>query len=495
MFDQSPSLKIAVIGSGVAGLGAAWLLSRGHEVVVYEREGRFGGHSCTVDAPAADEPGVASAQRGTRPVDVGFIVFNERNYPNLVALFEHLGVPTESSDMSFAVSLDGGRYEYGSANRSYLAQRRNLVRPSFLRMSRDILRFNRLAPRLLAQAEDLDFTIGDFVADAGLSDAFRDRYLIPMASCVWSTPAVRMLDYPAQSFARFFNNHGLLTIGPQLQWRTVSGGSRTYVERIAAPLRARARLAVPARSIRRGANGVMVRDATGQWDRFDKIVLACHADQALALLSDADARERSLLGCFAYSANEVWLHGDESLMPRRRAVWSSWNYVAESGAAEQPVSVTYWMNRLQNLGAASPLFVSVNPARAPLPAAAYARFAFEHPMYDAAAIRAQRHLHEIQGVRDTYFCGSYCGYGFHEDALSAGLDVAEQLGVRRPWRRPGEHRRIGDPPRVVAERPPSSPLPLPTAARAAMASAQSQARIIAYGHDQRRLPSPQGRES
>ena len=467
MFDQPQSMKIAVIGAGVAGLGAAWLLSRRHEVVVYERESRFGGHSCTVDVPG-DVAGIGSAKFRTQPVDVGFIVFNNCNYPNLVALFEHLGVPTENSDMSFAVSLNGGRYEYGSAHRSYLAQRRNLVRPSFLRMSRDILRFNRLAPQLLGKAENLDFTIGDFVKDAGLSGAFRDRYLIPMASCIWSTPAARMLDYPAQSFARFFDNHGLLSTGPQLQWRTVSGGSRTYVERIAAPLRARARLAMPARSIHRCINGVMVRDAAGQWDRFDKIVLACHADQALALLSDADARERDLLGRFAYSTNEVWLHGDETLMPHRRAVWSSWNYVSESGTVEQPVSVTYWMNRLQNLGSAPPTFVSVNPARSPLPALAHARFAFEHPVYDAAAIRAQRHLHELQGIRDTYFCGSYCGYGFHEDALSAGLDVAEQLGVRRPWRRPDEHRRIGDPPRVVTECPSSSLLPLPAAARVAM---------------------------
>jgi hypothetical protein len=456
MFDQPPSqlssMKIAVIGAGVAGMGAAWLLSRSHEVVVYEREDRFGGHSCTVD--------MRGAGKTPHPVDVGFIVFNTRNYPNLVALLDHLGVATEESDMSFAVSLDDGRFEYGSANRSYLAQRLNLLRPAFLRMSRDILRFNRLAPQLLTKCEDLDFTIGDFVAEAGLSDAFRDRYLVPMASCIWSMPIARMLDYPAQSFARFFDNHGLLTTGPQLQWRTVSGGSRAYVERIVAPLRARARLAVPARSIRRGPDGVMVRDALGQWDRFDKIVLACHADQALALLSDADARERDLLGRFAYSSNEVWLHGDETLMPRRRAVWSSWNYVADSAATGQPVSVTYWMNRLQNLGAAPPTFVSVNPARAPLPAAAHARFAFEHPMYDAAAIRAQRHLHEIQGGRDTYFCGSYCGYGFHEDALSSGLDVAEQLGVRRPWHRPAEHRRIGDPPRVVAERPAALPLPV-----------------------------------
>lgn len=451
-------MKIAVIGAGVSGLGAAWLLSRRHDVVIYERENRFGGHSCTVEAPT---------QAGRVPVDVGFIVFNERNYPNLVALFDHLGVPTEDSDMSFAVSLDEGRFEYGSSFAGYFAQRRNIARPSFLRMTHDILRFNRLAPQLLDKSEDLDFTIGDFVADAGFGKTFRDRYLLPMASCIWSTPLGQMLDYPAQTFVRFFNNHGLLTIGPQLQWRTVSGGSRSYVERIVAPLRARARLSTPASAVRRTPAGVEVRDAGGHWDRFDRIVLACHADQALALLTDADEQERSLLGRFAYSTNEVWLHGDESLMPRRRGAWASWNYVADSSSRDSNVSVTYWMNRLQNLPDSTPLFVSVNPGRAPAPAAAHARFSFEHPMYDAAAIRAQRDLHRLQGVRDTYFCGSYCGYGFHEDALSAGLDVAEQLGVQRPWARPDEHRRIGDPPRVVAERPAIPPLPIPVAARVA----------------------------
>ena len=446
-------MKIAVVGAGVAGLGAAWLLSRRHDVVVYEREDRLGGHACTVDVPT---------DTGVQPVDVGFIVYNKRNYPNLVALFDHLGVRTEESDMSFAVSLDQGRFEYRSSFGGYIAQRRNLVRPSFLRMTRDILRFNRLAPLLLDRCENLDFTLGDFVEHAGLSGTFRDRYLLPMAACSWSTPLGRMLDYPAQTFARFFNNHGLLTVGAQLRWRTVSGGSRRHVERLAAAIRQRARLGTPASAVRRLPTGVEIRDAAGHWERFDKAVLACHADHALALLADADRREHDLLGRFPYSHNEIWLHQDPSLMPRRRSVWSSWNYVADGGEREGPVSVTYWMNRLQRLEGSPPLFVSVNPQRTPNAATVHARRGFDHPMYDAAAIRAQRGLHAIQGVRDTYFCGSYCGYGFHEDALSAGLEVAEQLGVRRPWAKPGEHRRIGEPPRVVAD-----VLPLPVAARIA----------------------------
>jgi predicted NAD/FAD-binding protein len=448
-------MKIAVIGAGVSGLGAAWLLSRRHDVVVYERENRFGGHSCTVEAPT---------KQGRLPVDVGFIVYNERNYPNLIALFDHLGVPTEPSDMSFAVSLDEGGFEYASSFAGYFAQRSNLARPSFLRMTHDILRFNRMAPQLLDRAEDLDFTIGDFIEQAGFGEAFRDRYLVPMAACIWSTPLGRMLDYPAQTFARFFNNHGLLTIGPQLQWRTVSGGSRSYVERIVAPLRARARLATPASAIRRLGEGVEVRDAGGHWDRFDRVVLACHADQALSLLTDADQTERDLLGSFAYSTNDGLAPWRSSASCRsRRDVWASWNYVADSRSRPTATaSVTYWMNRLQNFSHDSaPLFVSVNPdpscptpATGPCPASPSSiRCTI------AAAIRAQRRICiEIQGVRDTYFCGSYCGYGFHEDALSAGLDVAEQLGARRPVGRVrDEHRRDRRRPRASSPTRPREP--------------------------------------
>ena len=255
-----------------------------------------------------------------------------------MALFDHLGVPTETSDMSFAVSLDGGRFEYGSSLRRLF---RPAPQPGAAVLPAHDARHPALQPAGAAAArscEDLDFTIGDFVDDAGLSEAFRDRYLVPMASCIWSTPRGRMLDFPAQTFVRFFDNHGLLTVGPQLHWRTVSGGSRSYVERIVAPLRQRARLGTPAAPIRRCADGVEVRDTAGHWDRFDKVVLACHADQALALLDDADARERDLLGRFAYSSNEVWLHADPTLMPRRRAVWSSWNYVADRSAARRIAS-------------------------------------------------------------------------------------------------------------------------------------------------------------
>lgn len=443
-------MKIAVVGAGVAGLGAAWSLSRIHDVVVYEREQRFGGHARTVDI---------SRNAASVPVDMGFIVFNDRNYPDLVALFEKLGVRTQESDMSFSVSLDNGGFEYSSSYSGYIAQLPNMLNPSFARMTRDILRFNRLAPRLLERAEDLDFTIGDFIVEANLGAAFRDRYLVPMASCIWSSPLTQVLDYPAQTFTRFFANHGLLSVGAQLRWRTVSGGSRNYVQRISAPLQARSRLGLAAQAIRRDKLGVHIRDAGGQWDRFDKLILACHADQALALLTDPTPCERTVLGCFSYCSNEVWLHGDTDAMPKRRKVWSSWNYIGDSEAPASKTSVTYWMNRLQKL-TGHDVFVSVNPPDAPCPDVVYDRQIFEHPMYDSAAIRAQREMPSIQGARDTYFCGSYCGYGFHEDALSAGLDIAEALGASRPWTKG----RWLDRPGTVEE---PRVLPIPAAARVA----------------------------
>jgi len=418
-------MRIAVVGAGVAGLGAAWLLNKKHDVVVYESSRRLGGHACTVDI-TGDEAQIA--------VDVGFIVFNERNYPNFVALLDHLAVPTDASNMSFAVSLDDGSFEYGGSARNYLKQWRNSIRPSFWRMTHDIFRFNRVAPHLLAQPQNPDLTIGDFVRQLGLSDSFRDNYLAPMASCIWSTSPARALEFPAQAFVRFFDNHGLLTWRPQKTWRTVRGGSRSYVECLSNPLRTR--LASGVVSVRRDGDGVTIRTSDGHWDRFERVVMACHADQAVQLLDDADARERAVLGRFAYAKNEVVLHGDTALMPRRRAIWSSWNYVANSDEPNTLIKVTYWMNRLQKLETNQHIFVSLNPARDIAPTATYGRFHFEHPIFNAATMQSQAELEDLQGTRDTYFCGSYCGYGFHEDALAAGLDVAERFGVVRPWVRP-----------------------------------------------------------
>lgn len=420
-------VRIAVIGSGVAGLGAAWLLSQHHEVVLYERARRFGGHSDTREV-SIDGRAVA--------VDTGFIVYNEPNYPNFSALLRHLDVATAWSDMSFGVSLDGGRYEYGSGWLSFLGQRANIANPLHWHLLREIARFNREAPALLARAEDGALTLGAYLAERGFTSPFTDRYLLPMAAAIWSAPMRDMLDYPARTFVRFFANHGLLRVAGQLRWRTVHGGSQRYVEKLCAPLNARTRVGIGATRVERIEGVVRVRDTTGQWDSFDRVIIATHGDEALGLLGDASARERRILGAFRYTANAAVLHRDRSLMPRRRAVWSSWNYVADQGAIEVPASLTYWMNRLQTLDGAPDIFVSLNPTRQPAPALTMAQMRYEHPLFDRAALAAQRALPALQGEGGIFFCGSYAGYGFHEDALSAGLDVAERLGVRRPWSAP-----------------------------------------------------------
>jgi predicted NAD/FAD-binding protein len=445
-------VRIAVIGSGVAGLGAAWSLSAQHEVVLYERDRRFGGHSDTREAVVDGHP-IA--------VDTGFIVYNEPNYPDLTALLSYLGVATEWSDMSFGVSLGGGRYEYGSGWLSFLGQRSNLANPAHWRLLREIARFNREAPALLARAEDGALSLGRYLDERGFGAPFTDRYLLPMAAAIWSASMRDMLAYPARTFVRFFANHGLLRVAGQLRWRTVSGGSREYVARLVEPLRSRARLGVGATRIERDGSGVRVRDTAGQWDRFDRVIVATHGDQALALLGDASARERQVLGAFRYTANAAVLHRDPSLMPRRRRVWSSWNYVADDGAIDAPASLTYWMNRLQNLGAAPDIFVSLNPTRPPAAELTMAEMRYDHPLFDRAALEAQRALPALQGEGGVFFCGSYAGYGFHEDALVAGLDVAERLGARRPWRRP----ETGRPPLAEAPHLPDLgdlvPLPAP----------------------------------
>ncbi len=418
-------MKIAVIGSGVAGLGAAWLLSQRHKVVVYEAEGRLGGHSNTVEVRGPNDRPIA--------VDTGFIVYNERTYPNLIRLLDALGVASEPSNMSFSVSVDRGRFEYAGSPAGLFAQRRNLLRPRLWRMLRDLLRFYREAPGFLDAPEDLP--IGDYLRREGYSPAFMDDHLLPMAAAIWSCSLAEIQSFPTKSFLRFNLNHGLMQLANRPQWRTVSGGSRSYVERIAAPFAAGTRLATPVAAVRRGAEGVTVTDARGQSDRFDEVVLACHGDQARALLGpDATPAEAAVLGDLRYQPNRALLHRDPRLMPRRKAVWASWNYLSGRGVDdERAVSVTYWMNRLQNLDPAVPLFVSLNPIDAPRDELVEAEFVYDHPVFDAAAVAAQQRLPALQGVNRTWFCGSYCGYGFHEDALQAGLAVAAALGCPAPW--------------------------------------------------------------
>ena len=423
----SPRLKIAVVGTGISGLSAAWLLSRGHDVTVYEKATRIGGHSNTV---------TVALPEGPVPVDTGFIVYNERNYPNLTAMFGALGVKTSASNMSFAASLEtggGGRFEYsGSGLNGIFADRRNILSPRLWRMLGDIARLYRTAPGLAAQAGLDAKPLGDFLREQGYSASLREDHLLPMCAAIWSLPIERVEQFPALAFLRFFDNHGLMRLSGRPAWRTVEGGSREYVAKLAAPLGPCIRTGTGVAEIRRDAAGVTLSDMRGGVARYDHVVVASHSDEALAMLGDADGRERALLGAISYQRNVAWLHADPAFMPRNRRVWASWNYMG--GGAGSPVCVSYWMNKLQPLPTARDLFVTLNPSHDPAPESVFARIEYDHPVFDAGAFAAQRRLWDIQGVRRTWFCGAYFGSGFHEDGLQAGLAVAEQLGgIARPW--------------------------------------------------------------
>jgi predicted NAD/FAD-binding protein len=438
-----PALDIAVIGTGIAGMSAAWLLSQRHTVTVYEASDRLGGHTNTLEARGSDGR--------VRMVDTGFIVYNEKNYPNLVALFDHLGVETRRSDMSFAVSLDNGRLEYGSTDlRALFAQKRNLVRPRFWSMLRDLQRFYRTAPGAVAALDDA-MSLGDYLSDNGYGAAFQEDHLLPQAAAIWSCDLKAIRDYPIASFIRFFENHGLLEIDVHARphWRTVVGGSRTYIPHLTAPYAERIRLGDAATAVLRGEPRMTVATAQGSMHLHDRVVIATHADQALKLLAQPTAAERATLGAFRYVTNSAVLHTDASLMPRRKAAWSAWNYVGRSDGQGE---VTYWMNRLQGLPPSTDFFVSLNPPRPPDPAKTLSVEMYEHPLFDCAALAAQRRLWSLQGADRVWFCGAHFGSGFHEDGLQSGLAVAEALGgVRRPWTVPEESGRIFiDPPLASA---------------------------------------------
>lgn len=418
--------RIAIVGSGIAGSAAAWALRDVADVTLYEADARPGGHTATVDV---DYDGVPVA------VDTGFIVYNELNYPDLTALFAHLGVATHESNMGFSLSLDGGRMEWcGESYRAIFARRRNALSPTFLWMLREILRFNRQC----VVDRDCGYighaTIGEYLARRKFSAAFRDDYLIPMAAAIWSTPRAEMLDYPAAAFITFFENHRLIH-NERPVWRTVSGGSRNYLDRILAPIESRLRLRTPVRAILRDAFGATVWAGDRGPERYDHVVIASHTDQALAMLGDPSPTEQKILSAIRYRPNRVVLHRDPRLMPRRRTAWSAWNYMRTSEAGgETEVSITYWMNRLQGIDPLRPLFVSLNPTTEPREECVFGEWTFDHPQFDARALSARARLDDIQRVRNTSFAGAWTGHGFHEDGLRSGLDAALALGATVPWR-------------------------------------------------------------
>ena len=417
--------RIAVIGGGIAGVATAWLLRHTHRVTLFEAADYVGGHSHTVDV---ELDGVAA------PVDTGFLVFNHRTYPNLCALFKHLGVDAVASEMSFSVSLAEPDVEWaGTSLATLLGQPRNAMRPAFWRMLADMLRFNREARAMLA-TDDMRGSLGDYLDANGYGAAFRDWYLLPMAAAIWSCPARTMLACPVRTFVRFCLNHGLLQLQDRPQWLTVAGGARRYVAKMVAALED-VRVGVPAVRVVRAPAGVQVRTAAGI-EAFDGVVLACHSDQALRLLgSGATGAERAILGAVRYQPNVAWLHTDRALLPRREALWSAWNYMADAAHADgaTPVSVSYLINKLQPLPFKRPVVVSLNPVRPPRDAHTLARFDYAHPVFDQAAVSAQGWLPAVQGSNRTWFAGAWQGYGFHEDGLRSAMAVAQQLGVAIPW--------------------------------------------------------------
>ncbi len=404
-------------------MGAAHTLASDHHVTLFEAEPRLGGHARTIMA----------GKRGDQPVDTGFLVFNYANYPNMAHLFDELDVPVVKSNMSFGASIDGGRLEYGLASLDALfAQRRNAVNPKFLGMVRDVLRFNRNALRVAN--EDRTRTIAQFLDVMGTGDWFRDYYLLPLSGAIWSTPVDKIMDFPAHAMIQFFENHALLNATGQHQWYTVDGGSIEYVRRIEAAMLGNGvdiRLGAPVQGVRRTAGGGQVKAWGGDWEMFDEVILATHSDDSLRLLEDPTDDERAALGAVKYQPNDVILHRDQNIMPARRQVWSSWVYTEDRGAQSDRIDLTYWLNSLQPIPKDDMHFVTLNTKRTIREELIYDQTVLRHPVYDLAALAAQDQVRAMNGANHTWYCGAWMRHGFHEDGLTAGLDVARAL-LRTP---------------------------------------------------------------
>jgi predicted NAD/FAD-binding protein len=423
--DGGIFMRIAVIGAGISGLGAAWLLDKDHDVTIFEKQSRIGGHANTQEVSFGDE---------TIAVDTGFIVYNELNYPNLVWLFDKLAVPTKGSEMTFSVSLRDKSLEYEGTLRGLVAQPSNLFKPRYWSMLNGLRKFYAHAYDY-AQTSPKDESLGEFIERCGFSKAFIEDHLLPMGAAIWSCPADTMLSFPARSFIQFMQNHKLMNYIDRPIWRTVSGGSREYVSRLLADFSGKVVTNASITGVRRDAAGVMI-SLEGEGDvYFDKVIMAAHADESLALIKDASETEQTLLSSFRFQPNEVILHSDEALMPQRKAAWAAWNYLT-SAKQSTSLSVSYWMNKLQSIDKTKPLFVTLNPFAKPDPSKTHLVLSYDHPIFDQAAISAQERLGEIQGQNHLYFCGAWTKYGFHEDGLSSAIKVAKSLGADVPWNSP-----------------------------------------------------------
>jgi len=409
-------MKIAIIGSGIAGNVAAHRLHKEHEITVFEAGAHVGGHTHTHEIDSHGE---------RYAIDTGFIVFNDWTYPNFIALLSELGVESQASVMSFSVRNEASGLEYnGTTINTLFAQRSNLLRPSFYRMLRDIVRFNREAPALLASSTDI--ALGDYLAAHHYSSEFIGDYLVPMGAAIWSTDPARMLAFPARFFVRFFENHGMLSVDARPQWRAIRGGSARYVDKLVAPFRGRIRLNTPVESVRRMRDCVLVKARGAEAQRFEHVFLACHSDQALDLLADATPLERQILGAIPYQENEAVLHTDTSMLPHARRAWAAWNYHVVRESSER-VALTYNMNILQSLAARETFCVTLNHSERIAPAKIIKRLVYHHPLFTPAGVAAQQRQHEINGQQRTYFCGAYWRFGFHEDGVVSALDAVEHF--------------------------------------------------------------------
>lgn len=413
--------KIAVIGAGISGMGAAYMLSEDHHVTLFEAEPRLGGHARTIMA----------GKNGDQPVDTGFIVFNYANYPHLAQLFKSLDVPVTKSNMSFGASLDGGRIEYALASvGSVFAQKKNIVNPRFLRMLADIAKFNK---RALDATRDRSLSLGAFLEQLGTGAWFRDYYLLPLTGAIWSTPTEKIMDFPAHALVQFMENHALLSVSGQHQWYTVQGGSVEYVRRLEASMKDRGvtlRLGAPIDAVRRDVTGAEVKARGGEWERFDEVVFATHSDDTLRLLSDATPLEKRALGAIKYQPNRIVLHADASIMPKRRICWSSWNYTETEAKQLNTIDLTYWMNSLQPIPESDPHFVTLNTTRPIREDLMYDECTLRHPVYDLEALAAQETVRDMNGTNRTWFCGAWMKNGFHEDGLGSAVDVVDAIRAR-----------------------------------------------------------------